>query len=131
VKEVESMYVSLTKFSALIVLLILCFGAKAGEGTYPAKCEKLNYASIISLIATPDKYKEKCIQSRGVLFLDDKSAKLFLSHESLENNVLFNSISITISSKSISELSHLGGRYVSVIGVFDNGKIVQTVEVGL
>jgi hypothetical protein len=115
------------KFALMLLLLCLCVSSQAKDNN----CEVLNDVSIISLIATPDKYNGLCVRAKGVLFLDDRSGRLFFDKESLSNNVLANSVLIVISSDKIAKIKKMDSSYVSISGIFVNQAIAQVFDMSI
>jgi hypothetical protein len=111
---------------ALITLLL--FALPFATHAKKINCDVLTDVSIISLIAAPKKFEGSCIRARGVLFLDDRSGRLFLNKESLLNWVQTNSIMLVITSEKIRKIQNLDSAYVSITGTFKNNAIGNIIE---
>jgi hypothetical protein len=112
---------------ALITLLL--FTLPLTVHAKKLNCDVLTDVSIISLIAVPEKFEGSCIRAKGVLFLDDRSGRLFLNKVSLSNLVQANSILLVITSDEIRKIQSLDSAYVSIIGTFKNNAIGNVIEV--
>ena len=108
-----------------LLLLILPLAVHAKK----VNCDVLTDVSIISLIAVPEKFEGSCIRAKGVLFLDDRSGRLFLNKESLSNLVQANSILLVITSDEMRKIQNLDNAYLSIIGTFKNKAISNIIEV--
>jgi hypothetical protein len=114
-------------FRALITLLL--FTLPLTVQAKKLNCDVITDVSIISLIAVPEKLEGSCIRAKGVLFLDDRSGRLFLNKESLSNLVQANSILLIITSDEIRKIKNLNSAYVTIIGTFKNNAIGNIIEV--
>lgn len=125
------MFVSSGKYILLLLLVIFGCDATGSEASTPLSCTSLRDVSVIAVIARPETYEGRCIRVKGVLFLDDRSGRLFLNKESLSNHVLSNSIMIVIDSASIEKMQELDGLYVSMVGIFKGNAITNVMDVGI
>lgn len=92
------------------LLLVLAAGLYAQE---------TSYVSMISLIATPERYHNKMVSVVGYAVIEFENVGIFLSDNDAKNNISHNSISLLLTDKEIEKYLKLANRYVVVEGVFD------------
>jgi hypothetical protein len=85
--------------------------------------EKVEFCSIINLIATPEKYEGKRIRTEGVATIGFESTAIYLSSESAINGVGVNGIALALDpSKRSEKVKSLNMKWVLVEGVYRRSK---------
>lgn len=76
--------------------------------------------SMINLIATPDDYDGKRIETQGVARMEFEGTAIYTSPESAKHRVKVNGIYLALGDSEVSKSSreHLDGKWVFVVGVY-------------
>ena len=110
-----------TLISCLVFSKIL---AHNNEPDKKLKAKEVTLISIVSLIATPEKYHNKKVRVIGYFQFDDAYLRnIFLHKEDSENSILKNSFWVffprNISSDTLRRYKECHQRYVIIEGIFD------------
>lgn len=118
------MFINSIKIFCLL-LFVITNNAHSREAE---SCQELANASIIALIATPEKFENRCVRIRGVFRWDSRRAKIYFNKESLQHYVIANGIDVQMEPSKLNEIKHLDQSYVTVTGIFDNGTLKNLFE---
>jgi hypothetical protein len=77
-----------------------------------------SHASIIQLIATPEKYYGKMVSVVGFLEIEKEDVRLFLGEEDYRRNLRDNGVAVDLKKEMIRDIEKLDAHYVLVVGVF-------------
>jgi hypothetical protein len=110
---------NLTGLKVIIVmassLTILACASHGGQAV-----EQWPFRSIVALIANPDEYHGKVVQTEGVAVIGFEVDAIFLSRDDVREGALLNSVALSLHDVPMSEEEKrkLDGQYVIVRGVF-------------
>jgi hypothetical protein len=100
-------------------VVALCSGCRRqNRGIKVDYWQEVYRVSLISLIATPERYDRKLVYVSGYLDLDDEQPRLFLDAEHSRRYLVDNSVWIDTNGVANINLCRTNGQYVVVMAVF-------------
>ena len=105
-----------TIFFCAVALLFVVPSDAGGGPPYPVQ------ASMIQLIATPERFDGKLVSTSGFLSIEREAALLFLDKESCDHLLSDNAIWFFLNEELGKNREKLNRNYVILVGVFRNQK---------
>jgi hypothetical protein len=114
------MRVMLPKSKALLIFLLV-IGIAVGMTSRWSRASDSIPASMINLIATPERYAGKQVAVIGVLMLDRETAALFFHQEDFDTGNPMNAVMLNQQRAPSADEMRLNGKIVSIEGIFSTG----------
>lgn len=109
----------LTSFLITFLFFVLGSGSATSENRTLPSDNSVESCSIINLIATPERYDGKRIETWGVARIAFEGNAIYLSAESAEHRTRVNGIYLALGDSGLQQSSaRLDLRWVRVVGVF-------------
>lgn len=101
----------------LVMLLPACNASEKAVGACKVEFE----VSLVALLANPEKFDEKCVQTSGKFLAEFESSALFLHYEDYQNVDYANAIRLIMTEEDIKKYENYNGETLILSGYFYSG----------
>jgi len=116
-------HVLLGILAVILIALVSNFGYGAWKNA-EIKTDRITAVSLITLIATPEKFDGKLVSAEGYFVYEDENIALYLNETDEKEGVVTNAVELNFHNSKIgkSKLAMINHRYIKLIGrVYSNG----------